>query len=173
MDRAEERAMAFVLWMALAAFAEEPKCSPACDVGEVCTPAGRCVTPCTPPCEAGSRCNANGECVAGESAGPPPVRTTTTSAANVGAAQVCVARQANESAPRVRWSVLIDGRIAGSLNSGAQQCFDTDPGTRTVKVMYVEPSTGARPEASKTVQVAPNATVHVSVASSGTNVVFQ
>jgi hypothetical protein len=157
------------LFLSLAAFAEEPTCSPACAEDEVCTPAGRCVTPCAPPCGPGFTCNASGTCV--EAGGDVPRTTSTPS--NVGAAQVCVARQPTETGARVRWSVLIDGRIAGGLTPGGEQCFDSEPGTRTVKVMYVDPSTGARPEASKTVQLAPSGTVHVAVASRGTAIVFE
>jgi hypothetical protein len=160
--------MAFALWMALTAFADERTCTPACDIDEVCTPAGRCVTPCIPACTGDATCNADGVCVT-----PATDMRTTGTPANVGAGKLCVERRQKDSVARVRWSVLIDGRVAGGLRGGTEQCFETDPGTRTVVVTYVDPTTGARPQASKTVQVTPNGTVHVAVASSGTNIVFE
>jgi hypothetical protein len=162
---------AFAFWIALAprAEAKNPQCSPACDVNEVCTPAGRCVTPCIPACQAGTTCDANGMCVDSGAFAPKAAAPITT----VGGAKLCVARRPNETAPRVRWSVLIDGRIAGGVAGGSEQCFDAEPGRRTVVVMYVDPPTGARQEASKTVEIGPSGSVHVTVAASGSNIVFE
>ena len=159
--------MSFALWIVLTSFAADYTCTPQCDVNEVCTAIGKCVTPCIPACTDGATCNDDGMCVGGKPIGRP------ISSPNVGDGKLCVERRQKDAAARVRWSVIIDGRSAGGLQGGTEQCFEADPGTHTVVVTYVDPTTQARSEASKSVTVSPNGTVRVAVTSSGKDIVFE
>jgi hypothetical protein len=159
--------MTFLLWIALTASAER-NCMPACDVNEICTVSGKCITPCIPACTDGQSCNGDGVCVGEKNIGASTIKSP-----NVGEATLCVERLSKDEVARTRWSVLIDGKTAGGLSGGTKECFETEPGTHQVVVTYLDPISGARPRAEKSVTMAPNGTVNVAVTSSGKDIVFQ
>jgi len=167
-------ALSFAIWMAFVrgAFGAgvEADCTPACDVNEVCTSSGRCVTPCIPACTNGKTCNADGQCEPskklGESTIEPPKSST-------GGGKVCVERRQRDTKARTSWAVAIDGRTVGGLRGGTKQCFTTPPGRHDIVVSYVDPLTRDRSRAQTTVQVTPGRTTSVAVTARGDDIVFQ
>ena len=167
-------ALSFAIWMATVggAFAAgvEADCTPACDMNEVCTASGRCVTPCIPACTNGKTCNADGQCEPskklGESTIEPPKSST-------GGGQVCVTRTHKDTKARTSWAVAIDGRTVGGVSGGSKQCYNTQPGRHTVVVSYVDPFTRDRSRAQTTIQVATGRATAVVVTAKGDDIVFE
>ena len=63
-----------------------PTCNPPCTRGELCSPAGQCVSACNPRCPPGQACTDAGQCVPSASStmsAPPPVPTTAYPSAGV------------------------------------------------------------------------------------------
>ena len=165
-------ALSFAIWMAIVggANAEERTCTPACDVNEVCTAAGKCVTPCIPACTNGKTCNADGMCEPSKKMGESNIEPPSS---NVGGGKVCVERRQKDATARTSWAVSIDGKTVGGLRGGTKQCFASEPGRHTLVVSYVDPMTRDQSKASTTVQVTPGRTVSVAVTARGSDIVFQ
>ena len=167
--------LSFAIWVATVGRASaagvQADCTPACDVNEVCTSSGRCVTPCIPACTNGKTCNANGMCEPSKKMGEGTIEPPKSS--NVGGAKVCVERRSRDTKARTSWAVAIDGRTVGGLSGGSKQCYTTPPGRHTIVVSYVDPFTRDRSRAQTTIQVAPGRTASVAVAAKGDDIVFQ
>jgi hypothetical protein len=165
----------FALWMAILghAFAAgtQADCTPACDVNEVCTASGKCVTPCIPACTNGKTCNADGVCEASKKMGDSSIQAPKST--STGGGKLCVTRLHKDTSARTSWAVAVDGRTVGGLRGGTKQCFNTDPGRHTVVVSYVDPYTRDRSRAQKTVQVTMGKTTSVSVNARGDDIYFQ
>jgi hypothetical protein len=167
--------LSFALWMAIVgravAAGTEADCTPACDVNEVCTSSGRCITPCIPACTNGKTCNADGQCEPSKKLGESSIEPPKSS--NVGGAKICVERRHKDAKARNTWTVTIDGKTVGGLRGGTKQCFNTDPGRHDVMVSYLDPFTKDRSRATKTVQATMGRTTSVAVTARGDDIVFQ